>query len=150
MSALVKKPHGPMSATEKSDRVLDKVIERIEANADFAIEATQAAAEYDDDVDHLQVTEEEIKRWGNKTRAITAKRIAKDARKPKKDAPMYLDENFRLKAKIMDHRIKREMNEAKKGAKFNNSHITVNVLSPSAKRPEDDYGVIDLIPEDDK
>lgn len=81
-----KSPELPEKVEKRLERLVDQVFEE---NLDI-VRGMAVAAEYDDDIDPAQISEEEAKRWGGAQKARRAKRIARDSRMSTKDAPVYL------------------------------------------------------------
>lgn len=86
-----------MALTRKTVEALDAIRQEVELNCLTMAAAVSCAAEYSDDDPALAVvTDEDVARWGDARRARIAKNVIKDARKPARDAPVYLTHSLKV------------------------------------------------------
>lgn len=128
----------PKKQLDKIRRIEDKIL----ADALKVIEGIGRGADYDDGEDRESVTAEEVALFGSIDAALRSKRIALDARRPEKDAPVYLKHQHNIAVSIMKARATEQA--AKTGA----TAIQVNVFMGDAKPQgaiEAEFGGIDDI-----
>lgn len=113
----------PLSKREKAARQINRIQERLYLKNLKIFEAgTVGATEYDDDEPRNEVTAEEVQRHGSMTAALRYKRVALDARRSRKQAPVYFEN-----AKAIVTAISKIEAARQKGAGGDGGGITVNV-----------------------
>lgn len=99
-----------------------RIEDRILLDALRTIEGVGRGADYDDAEERGSVTADEIAEFGSIEAAIRSKRIALDARRSEKDAPVYLKHQHNIAVAIMKARA------TEQAAKSPHTAIQVNVF----------------------
>lgn len=129
---------------EKQVAKFKRIEERVFRKNLKIIESIAGAADYDDDADRQEVSAEEAHAHGSMTAALRHKRIAMDARRPKKLAPVYLDHANAVVVGILKARAAEEARVGK--VNTNGANITVHIhgKDPSQKAWDAEYEEISI------
>jgi hypothetical protein len=133
----------------KAEQRLERVREIRDSIAEKAMGVIATATEahyYDDDIDPNIVTEEELEKWGSVREAKAKKRLIRDLRKNRAEAPVYLAESREI-VKSYERII-----SAQRGDSGNTLNIAVFIQDkrndPTVAK-EATYEIIDVTGEDD-
>ena len=131
---------------EKELAQVRKIEDQIFLHALRTVEGIGRAADYDDGEERSSVTPGDIAQYGTIEAAIRVKRIAMDARRPEKDAPVYLKHQHNMAVAIMKDRT------AEQAAKSPGAMIQVNVFMGERREPntiDAEYQELELDEEDE-
>lgn len=115
----------PEKQLAQARRIEDKIL----LDALRTIEGVGRGADYDDAEERGSVTADEVAEHGSIEAALRSKRIALDARRPEKDAPVYLKHQQNIAVAIM------KVRATEQAAKAPHTAIQVNVFMGDKRDP---------------
>ena len=139
--------YNPKRANPEKDLAQVKKIEdQILMHALKVVDGIGRAADYDDGEERSSVTPADVAQYGTIEAALRAKRVAMDARRPEKDAPVYLKHQHNIAVAIMKARA------TEQAAKSPGAMIQVNVFMGERREPntiDAEYQELELDEEDE-